>query len=140
MKPLNVGRFAGAVAAVFIAAFALGYVIHELLLKSFYQMTEGIWRPAAQIASGRYVVAMAAGYLLYAVMFVWIYHFGFQGRKWDGLRYGFYMWLLTCVAATLVIYSVQPLGEVALWWIVLGLPDVLILGLITSAIYKPKEA
>jgi hypothetical protein len=35
-------------------------------------------------------------------------------------------------------YAFQPVGEIALWWIVFGLPEMLILGLVAASIYKPK--
>ncbi len=135
MKKLNVGRFLGASLAVCVAVFVLEVLIHGVLLHDFYR--NPLWRPCVTMLP-KHIAALVVSAVVFALAFTWIFHFVCKGRKFEGLRYGFYIWLLVTVSQTLMQYAFQPVGEIALWWIVFGLPEMLILGLVASAIYKPK--
>ena len=77
--------------------------------------------------------------LLFSFAFVWIFHYGCEGRKCEGLRYGLYMALLVTIPQILLWYGLQPVGEVAAWWLALEVPQIVLLGWMAGAIYKPKE-
>jgi hypothetical protein len=135
MKKLNVGRFLGASLAVCVAVIVLEGLIHGWLLHDFYR--NPLWRPCTTWLFKHYA-SLVVSAVVFALSFTWIFHFGYQGRKFEGLRYGFYMWLLATVTVTFMWYAVQPVGEVALWWLVFGLPEMLVLGLVVASIYKPR--
>jgi hypothetical protein len=136
MKKLNVGRFLLASLAVFVAVIVLEGLIHGALLHDFYR--NPLWRPCTTLLP-KHIASLVASAVVFALAFTWIFHFCYRGRKLlAGLRYGFQVWLLTTVTTTFMWYAIQPVGKVALRWIVYGLPEMLILGLLVAAIYKPK--
>ena len=135
MKQLNVSRFLVASLVVAVAVFVLEGLIHGVFLHEFYR--NPLWRPCDTMLP-KHIAALVVSAVVFALSFTWIFHFGYEGRKFEGLRYGFYVWLLATVTVTFMWYAVQPVGPVALWWVVLGLPKMLILGLLAATIYKPK--
>jgi hypothetical protein len=137
MKKLNVGRFVVASLAVAVAAWFLEWLIHAVFLRTLFYSGVSLWRSYAEMLP-KSMLAAGASLAVFALAFTWIFHFGYEGRKFEGLRYGFYIWLLVTVSQTLMQYAFQPVGEIALWWIVFGLPEMLILGLVAASIYKPK--
>ncbi|UCF80615.1 MAG: hypothetical protein JSV08_08935 [Acidobacteriota bacterium] len=135
MKKLNVSRFLLASLVVCVAVFVLEGLIHGWLLHDFYR--NPLWRPCDTWIFRQYA-SLVASAVVFALSFTWIFHFGYEGRKLEGLRYGFYMWLLATVTVTFMWYAVQPVGWVAVWWIVTGFFKMLILGLLVAAVYKPR--
>jgi hypothetical protein len=143
MKTLHTGRFLGATAAVFALFFGMEMLFWGYLLKPLCgDMTaarQACMRTEEEMMSGRYLGASLAAYLIYAAMFVLFFHFGREGRKFEGLRYGAYAWLFTMLPWTLWFYAMEPIGQVVPWMLGISFVEMLILSLVVSAIYKPRE-
>jgi hypothetical protein len=137
MKKLNVGRFVVAGLAVVVAAWFLEWLIHAVFLRTVFYSGVTLWRSYAEMLP-KSMFAAGASLAVFAFTFAWIFHLVCKGRRFEGLLYGFYIWLLVTVSQTLMQYAFQPVGDVALWWIVFGLPEMLVLGLVVDAIYKPR--
>jgi hypothetical protein len=140
MKKVHVGRLAGTALAVFAINFGYDHFMHGWLLHESFYKFQTFWRPMEEMGETKFMAAFMGSALLFAVMFAWIFHCGWQGTRMEGLRYGFYMWLLVAVTQHMLWYALLPVGQLAAWWIVLDLPRCLLLGLAAGWIYKPREA
>ena len=101
-------QFAMSVGAIFVMAFALGFLVHGVLLYGEYMMLPNLMRPMAD-ANAR-MPLMAVAYASFAVAFTWIYLKGRESKPWlaQGARYGFAIALLTVVPMYLIYHVVSP--------------------------------
>ena len=91
-------RLIVATVGVFVAIFALEFVIHGMLMKDLYEQTSTIWRPAASSQSKMWI--MWIGYLIFAPVFVFMYGKGYErdrSKLGQGIRFGFVVWLSVSV-------------------------------------------
>ena len=125
---------------VFIALFALNYLIHGVLLKGMYHQTASVWRPEADIK--HLMWHMWLGYLIFAPIFVCIYSKGYEegkGRIGQGFRYGFWMGSLLSVMQGLILYTILPIPcKLAVYWILSGIAKYTCLGTVLGLAYKKE--
>lgn len=134
---MNWKRFLLAVVVGYVVLIALGYVIHQIWLKSDYQLNAVAFRLEEAMMQRMWI--MWLGELLFVVMFAWIYTRGLEDRPWlgQGLRYGVAVTLLVVVPTSLSEYVVYPIPHLlALKWIGAGAVEVILLGLIVAGIYR----
>src|SRR6266542_1493048 len=128
--------FAFIVAYVFI--FLWGWLLNGVLLKDVYAETPNLWRPKDETKSLFHWIII--GQALVILAFVMIYASGFAG---GGVMAGIRLGILLEIAAIgmrLAIYAVQPLPEkLILYGSVSGLIEMVIVGAIVGAIYKPAS-
>lgn len=127
---------------VFIAVTVTDILIHGVWLSSLYGATKELWRPEAEMSSGKYMGWLHAGHLLVAVTFTTLWAVGFaQNAKITcGIKYGLFMALFG-QSHTLITYAVQPLPLEIVWkWIASGTVQGIVLGLVVFKVYKPKAA
>ena len=130
------------IVVVFIAVTLTDILIHGVWLSSLYGATKELWRPEAEMSSGKYMGWLHAGHLLVAVTFTMLWAVGFaQNAKITcGIKYGLFMALFG-QAHTLISYAVQPLPLELVWkWIASGAVQGIVLGVIVFFVYKPKAA
>ena len=138
---MNWKQFIIAVIVGFIALGVMDYIIHEVILGAAYAPLAGtVFRTREDVNSRMW--AMLLGELIFVVMFVWIYTFGFKGKGIvEGVRYGLYIGLMFSIVASLSAWAMVPItGWLALMWTIFGLIESIILGLIVGAIYKTVRA
>jgi len=138
---MNWKQFFIAAIVGFVALFALDYFIHEVLLGGAYEPLMGtVFRTQEDMFSKMW--AMILGQIVFMLMFVWIYTFGVRGKGvMEGLRYGLYIGLMFSVIAGAGTWATTPIsGWLAWMWIIFGLIETIILGLIVGAIYKTVRA
>jgi hypothetical protein len=130
------------IVVVFIAVTVTDILIHGVWLSSLYGATKELWRPEAEMSSGKYMGWLHAGHLLAAVMFTTLWAVGFaQNAKITcGMKFGLFMALFG-QAHTLISYAVQPFTLEIVWkWFVSSCAQGMLLGLIVCKVYKPKAA
>lgn len=124
-----------------IALLAMDFVINVLILGGIYAPFKGtIFRTDEAMNSRMW--AMILGEIIFVAMFVWIYTFGLKGKgAVEGLRYGLYVGLLFSPVSALGTWATVPINAAITWsWMISGLIETMILGLIIGAIYKTVRA
>ena len=97
-----------------------------------------LWRPEADMQ--KHMLWLFLGQFIFAVAFVMIWARGFAGnaRMRCGIRYGLCMGLFS-QANTFILFAVQPMPrDVAVKWVLSGLVQGVLLGLLVYWVYKPK--
>lgn len=134
---MNIKKWLLGSLAVFIALAAMEHVVHTFILKTTYEETSQLWRQpeARQAMQGwRWM-----GYALFALLFGFVYIYGYErkGAIGEGMRYGLYIGLLVFLPYGLVRYTYWPHpANLMLAWIVFGLIESLLCGLIFGLIYR----
>ena len=137
---MNIKRLLLAILAVFATIFLTDFLIHGVWMMPVYRATASLWRPEAEM--GSHMGWMFASYLLISTTFVLIWAKGFasQGCSRCAVMYGLCMALFT-QAQTLIMYAVAPFTLEIVWkWFVAGVLQGILLGLVTSFVYKPAAA
>lgn len=129
--------------AVFIAGWALNWLIHGVLLEPQYKASEWLWRSQDEMMS-KYWIMVVTGLFL-SFFFTFIFSKGYEGKGLaEGVRYGLYVSLMVMIPAaynSYVVYKDFPY-QLALWWFIYGTIEYIILGVILAWIFgmKPKKA
>jgi hypothetical protein len=130
---------AGVIASVLL--FALGFLVHGLILTPDYMNHKQIFR--TEEAAMANMPWMTLAHVIMGFAFVWIYSKGVNDRgSWmsQGIRFGIAAVLLVTVPWYLIYYSVQPwefattAKQIALDGITL-----IIIAIATAYIYKPRD-
>jgi len=132
-------RFILAFLAAYIFLFLWGWLLNGVLLKDVYAETPNLWRSQSEMASLFHWIII--GQALVVFSFVMIYASGFAG---GGVIAGIRLGLLLEIAAIgmrLGFYAVQPIpGKLILYGSIGGLIEMVIVGAMVGAIYKPASA
>lgn len=138
---MNWKRFVIAVIVVFVAMGVMDFIVDILILRGAYEPLIGtVFRSQEDMNSKMW--AIYVGELIFALMFVWIYHHGVKGKGiMEGFRYGLYIGLLLMPVSALVMWTLIPISCWLAWmWTIFGIVEIIILGLIAGAIYRPIKA
>jgi len=132
-------RFILAFIAAYIFLFVWGWLLNGVLLKDLYAETPNLWRSQNEMAGLFHWIII--GQALVVFSFVMIYASGFAG---DGVLAGIRLGVLLEIAAIgmrLGFYAVQPIpGRLILYGSIGGLIEMVIVGAMVGAIYKPASA
>ena len=132
-------RFILAFIAAYIFIFAWGWLLNGFVLKDIYAETPNLWRSQADMMSLFHWIII--GQALIVLAFVMIYASGFAG---GGVAAGIRLGLLLEIAAIgmrLGFYAVQPIpGKLIVYGSIGGLIEMIIVGAIVGAIYKPATS
>jgi hypothetical protein len=138
---MNTKKFLITFIVVFVLLMLTGYIIHGAILASNYQMDEvkAAFRPEAEMNSNMWLIWITD--LIWAFFFTFFFVKGYEGRGiMEGLRFGFYMGIFRSLVDSMQGYAVTPIPfSLALQWFVLGMIQMLILGLAAALLYKPRE-
>jgi hypothetical protein len=131
-------RFIVAFIAAYIFIFFWGWLLSGVLLKDIYAQTQNLWRPQSETMSLFHWIII--GQALLVLAFVMIYASGFAGGGVAaGVRLGI-MLEIAAIGMRLVLYAVQPFpGKLIIYGSVSGLIEMIIVGAIVGAIYKPAS-
>ncbi|PKL40097.1 MAG: hypothetical protein CVV44_07740 [Spirochaetae bacterium HGW-Spirochaetae-1] len=124
--------------AVFLAFQAMDYFIHNVILMSAYEATTKLWRP--EMMDLMWIMILTGIFLSF--MFVFIFVKGYEGRGLaEGLRYGLVIGLFMNVPAAFNQYVVYPLPfSLSMQWLVYGMAEFIVAGVIVAAVYRPVNA
>src|SRR5919204_6633996 len=129
-------RFVIAFIAAYVFMFVWGWILNGVLLKDVYAETPNLWRSQSEMMSLFYWIIIGQALLIFA--FVMIYASGFAG---GGVMAGIRLGILLEIAAIgmrLGFYAVQPFpGKLIFYGSVSGFIEMIIVGAIVGAIYKP---
>jgi hypothetical protein len=132
-------RFIAAFIAAYIFIFFWGWLLNGVLLKDIYAETPNLWRSQSEMMSLFHWIII--GQALVILAFVMIYASGFAG---GGVAAGIRLGILLEIAAIgmrLGFYAVQPFpGKLIVSGSISGLIEMIIVGAIVGAIYKPAPA
>ena len=132
-------RFILAFIGAYIFMFLWGWLLNGVLLKDVYAETPNLWRSQSEMMSLFHWIVIGQALLIFA--FVAIYARGFAG---GGVMAGIRLGILLEIAAIgmrLAIYAVQPFpGKLIIYGSISGLIEMIIVGAIVGAIYKPAAA
>jgi hypothetical protein len=132
-------RFTFAFVAAYIFIFLWGWVLNGILLKDVYAESPGLWRPQSEMMNLFHWIII--GQALVVLAFVMIYASGFAGGGvMAGIRLGI-MLEIAAIGMRLAFYAVQPFpGKLIVYGSISGLIEMIIVGAIVGAIYKPAAA
>jgi len=128
-------KFALALVVVFVVYSAMGFLVHEHLLKQDYQGIASILRPVEQFN----IWLVMLSNLLFALAFSFIYAKGIEQKPWlgQGVRFGFAVAMLTVVAENLIDYTVHPIPQSLMWKsIIYESLGMMITGVAAAATYR----
>jgi len=139
---MNWKKFWPAAILVYLAYAATTYVIHTVILSSYYMKPEVMkaWRPEAEMNAYSWVrfVTMA----VFAFFFTFIFAKGHERKGVvEGIRYGIYIGLFTFFVTSFDQFIIYPIPYAVVWyWIIAGLIQSVLMGIIAALVYKPKTA
>ena len=125
-----------------LIAFFLGFLIHGVLLGSYYTSLaeRGVFRTPDEASSYMYLMVIADTFIGFA--FAWIYLRGVEaGKLWylQGIRFAIAVICLMTIPVYLIYYVVQPLpGELVTKQIIFDSIGVIINGLVAAFINRER--
>src|SRR5215831_17272295 len=129
-------RFIFAFIAAYIFIFLWGWLLNGVVLKDVYAQTPNLWRSQTEMMSLFHWIIIGQALIVFS--FVMIYASGFAGGGVTvGIRLGI-MLEIAGIGMRLGFYAVQPIpGKLILYGSVGGLIEMIIVGAMVGAIYKP---
>jgi quinol-cytochrome oxidoreductase complex cytochrome b subunit len=132
---MNWKRLLPAALAVYVAVQAIDFVLNMLFMKSANEQLKSLWRP--DMASKMWLMYVFGA--LVALLFTYIFVQGREGKgQAEGVRFGLIMWLFITVPMNVAWWVMLPIPHfVLVRWILFGLLEMLVAGILVAAIYKP---
>ena len=136
---MNMKRLILAILAGWAVIFATDFLIHELWLGPVYAATKPLWRPEDEMHT--HMCWMFFAQFLIVTTFVIVWAKGFAGRSIGAaVSFGLLMGVFQQTWA-IILFVVMPLpAELAIKWFLAGLVQAVLLGIVTSLVYKPAPA
>ena len=133
---MNIKRFLLSILAVFITFEVLSFLIHSVLLSGMYTESMAVWR--TDMMEFMWLIYIAD--LLFVVLFVTIYTRWLNGPGIKaGLLFGLLVGLMMNTSGMINQFVIYPIpGNLLWWWIITGLIQFVLCGLVLGVIYKPK--
>jgi ABC-type multidrug transport system permease subunit len=127
---------------VFIAGLITNFIIHWVILGGYYSRPDvaAAFRPLAQMNS--YWWVMFITWAVFSFFFTFIFAKGYEGRGLgEGIRYGIIITFFYYYVAAFDQFVSYPIPYALVWiWIVAGIIQALIFGILAALTYKPKGA
>ncbi len=132
---MNWKRFLFASLVVFVAVQAMEFVISNVFMRTATESLKALWRP--NMSSKMWAMYLAGA--LVSLMFVYIFAKGREGKGVaEGVRYGIVIWLFFNVPMNVSMWVMLPISyTIIIQWILFGLLEMLIAGILVALIYKP---
>lgn len=133
---MNWKKFLIAFVVLYIVFNLLGLLIHVVLLSADYQQLENVWRSDMN----KYMWVSYVTGAFYCFFFVFIFARGQENKGIiEGVRYGLIIWAFYSIPVLYNQFMVYPLPyNLILKWLFSDLVLVVILGILTALLYKPK--
>ena len=126
-------QFAISAGVMFVTAYALGFIVHGVLLHGDYARLPNLMRPMSEMMGK--IPYLAIGHACFAVAFTWIYMKGRESRPWlaQRIRYGIAIALLMTIPTYLIYHAVMPFPlALAIKQIVLDTISVVLMGIVLA--------
>jgi len=136
---MNIKRLLLAILAGWVVVFATDYLIHELWLGPVYAATKPLWRPESEMHT--HICWMFLAQFLIVTTFVIVWAKGFAGRSMGAaISFGLLMGVFQQTWA-IILFVVMPVpAELAIKWFLAGIVQAVLLGIVTSLVYKPAPS
>ncbi|MDD8015219.1 MAG: hypothetical protein PHX45_05960 [Acidobacteriota bacterium] len=139
---MNWKKFWVAAFLVYLVYLATMFIIHSLILGGYYMRPEvaGAFRPEAEI--NKYSWARFVTMAVFAFFFTFIFAKGCERKGiMEGVRYGVYIALFICFVTSIEQFIIYPIPYVMVWyWIIGGLVQSVLMGIVAALAYKPKAS
>ena len=137
---MNTKKFIISFIVVFLLLEITNYIVHMVILGPTYasDAISYLYRTQEEMMSKMWIMYIMD--LIWSFMFVFIFVRGYENKGiLEGLRFGFYIGIFYVMVQAYNTYVIYPLPySLAFQTFVYGLVQVLILGVATALIYKPK--
>ena len=122
---------------LYIVTSVLSFLIHGLWLSSQYEQLAGVWR--GDMDKFMWVQYVTGAF--YCFFFVFIFARGQENKGiMEGIRYGLIMWGFYTIPTVYNQFMIYPLPyNLIMEWLFSDLVVVVILGILTAVLYKPKK-
>jgi hypothetical protein len=136
---MNTKKWIIAGLVIFVVDQLLSYLIHNVILSGAYEATAQLWRSMEEMNSMMWLIWLSG--LIWSFIFVFVFAKGYEGGGlMEGIRYGLIMGIFFSIPMSLATYATQPISfGLAAGWLVLGIIDITILGVLAALLYKPLE-
>jgi len=123
---------------VYLVLLLLEYLEHSVLFATTYQSLPNLFRPPEETKT--WIVLI--DYFVFAFAFTFIFSKGHEGKGvMEGVRYGFYISLLTSVTYSFALHASMPMPfSLALQRALVGIVQLVIYGVILSTVFGKKDA
>lgn len=123
---------------VYLVLILLEYLEHSVFFASTYMSLPNLFRSPEETKA--WVVLVV--YVVFAFGFTFIFSKGYEGKGvMEGVRYGFYVSLLTSVTYSFALYASMPIPfSLALQRAIIGIAQLVIYGVILSLVFRKKIA
>lgn len=131
---MNAKRYVLASIVVAIVVLGLDALVNMVILSADYNAIEGVWRENMMSLMWLYYVVM----VVMSFMFVFIFTKGYEGKGlMEGLRYGLIIGFFYVFTNYMLQYFVYPVPfSLAIKWVLLGMVQFMIYGVVAAAVYK----
>ena len=101
-------NFAWSAVAAAVLSFAIGFVVHGMLLASDYANLKSLFRPEAEMRA--MFAWMIVAHVLFGIAFAWIYMKGREDKPFlfQGARFGLAVAVLATIPTYLIYYVIEP--------------------------------
>jgi len=127
---------------VFVAYFATNMFIHTVILGDTYLKPDiqNSMRPEAEM--GKYFWVRIVTMLVFSFFFTYIFAKGYERKGlMEGVRYGLIITLFYFFVTCFDQFITYPIPYFVVWyWIIAGLVQAILMGIIAALVYKPKSA
>lgn len=132
------GRFWVSVLGVLVASVVYNLVVHGVLLFPLYEPYKNVFRVTTTEERNLLYLLHLLAQLVFAVLFVYVFTKGYEGRGWlEGLRYGVLVGLLMVLPTAVTVVAVFPLPfRFVFIWSLSGLVWTILCGIVTAAVYR----
>jgi hypothetical protein len=115
-----------------------GWLLNGVLLKDIYAQTPNLWRSQSEMMALFHWIIIGQALIVFA--FLMIYASGFAGGIVAGIRLGVPL-EIAAIGMRMGFYAVQPIpGDLLIYGSLSGVIEMIIVGAIVGAIYKPAAA
>lgn len=132
---MNWKRFWMASLVTYVVVQTLDLVTNAVFMKSANELLKGLWRP--NMMSRMWVMYVVGAVV--TLLFTYIFVKGREGKGIaEGVRYGIIIWLFVSVPMNVSMWVLLPIPHIiVLRWMLIGLLEMLIAGILVAVIYKP---
>ena len=136
---MDMKKTLGAIVAAFVVYAGSGYLIHEIVLKKAYQATADLWRSPDAMQHRLWILLLSE--LIFVVGAVLVYQRGVEKKPWigQGIRFGILLALVAPVPGFMMTYvTIDVYHQLALYWILFGIAQAILIALVIAGICQPK--
>ena len=138
---MNTKRFIIAFVVVFVVLEVTNYIIYMGILHSAFSsdIYRNIFRPEEEMNGMMWISLLMD--LIWSYFFAFFFVKGYENKGWmEGLRFGVYMGIFYMLVISVQFYVMLPIEfGLVLQMFIYSFIQVLILGVVTSLIYRAKE-